>query len=200
MSPATQPAAVVPSLDSTTAAAVLPVALNSAAAPAVGLVSFDTATTESAVAEGDETPAVTWFQCACAEACLDKGASLSVKADVGRLGGGGAMRAVLTKVARMWDNGSVGRHSLLAFLKVDRDLRNSPTPSSVGMLFNKRKVKTVVQEWVKYVNVRLTFVANGNATIRISFDPRSGSWSYVGNEVVLTNAIETTMNLDRWYI
>ena len=145
MSSATQPATVVPSLDSTTAAVVVPVALNSAAAPPVGLVSFDTATTESAVVERDETPAVTWFQCACAEACLDKAASLSAKADVGRLGGGSAMRAVLTKATRMWDNGSVRRHSclsILEFLKVDRDLykkRNSPTPSLVGTPFNKKK-------------------------------------------------------------
>lgn len=152
MSSATQPAAVVPPLESTTAAVAVPVALNSAAAPPASLVSFDTASTESAVAEGDETSAVTWFHCACAEACLIKAASLSTKADVGRLGGGGVMRAVLTKATRMWDNGS-------------------------------------------YVNINLTFVANGNAAIRISFDPRSGSWSYVGNEVSLISANEATMNL-----
>jgi hypothetical protein len=43
----------------------------------------------------------------------------------------------------MWDNGSVCRHSCLSiFEKVDRDLflkRDSPTTSSVGTLFNKRK-------------------------------------------------------------
>ena len=48
---------------------------------------------------------------------------------------------------------------------------------------------------MEYVNVRLTFVAKGNAAIRISFYPRSGSWPYVGNEVDLINANETTMNM-----
>ena len=48
---------------------------------------------------------------------------------------------------------------------------------------------------MKYANVKLTFVANSNAAIHISFDPRSGSWSYIGNEVSLINANEATMNL-----
>ena len=43
-------------------------------------------------------------------------------------------------------------------------------------------VKIVVQEWVEQVNVKLTLVA----TLRIA---------YVGNEVDLINANETTMNL-----
>ena len=64
-----------------------------------------------------------------------------------------------------------------------------------GNAIQQEKVKTVVQEWVKYVNVKFTFVANGIAAIRISFDARSGSWSYVGNEVSLINANEATMNL-----
>ena len=51
-----------------------------------------------------------------------------------------------------------------------------------GNAIQQEKVKTVVQEWVKYVNVRLTFVANGSAAIRINFDPRSGSWYYVGKK------------------
>lgn len=54
----------------------------------------------------------------------------------------------------------------------------------------QEKVKTLVQEWVKCVDVKLTIVADGNATIRISFDisfdPRSGSWSYVGKRTRCT--------------
>ena len=64
-----------------------------------------------------------------------------------------------------------------------------------GNAIQQEKVKTVVQEWVKYVNVKFTFVANGIAAIHISFDARSGSWSYVGNEVSLINANKATMNL-----
>ena len=79
-------------------AVFLPVALITAAS--VDLVSFHTATFKSAVAECDETQAATSLQSACAEVYLDK-ASLFVKADVGRLGGGGAMRAVLTKATPM---------------------------------------------------------------------------------------------------
>jgi len=41
----------------------------------------------------------------------------------------------------------------------------------VGNAIQQGKVKIVVQEWVRYVNVKLTFAANGNATICISFDP-----------------------------
>ena len=59
----------------------------------------------------------------------------------------------------------------------------------------QNKVKTVVQEWEKYANVKFTFVATGKATIRITFDPASGSWSYVGNEVALIKPNEATMNL-----
>ncbi|EDR04273.1 glycosyltransferase family 5 protein [Laccaria bicolor S238N-H82] len=45
-----------------------------------------------------------------------------------------------------------------------------------GNAMQQEKVKTVFQEWVKCVNVKLTFVVNSNTAIRINFDTRSGSW------------------------
>ncbi|KIJ93632.1 hypothetical protein K443DRAFT_12726 [Laccaria amethystina LaAM-08-1] len=55
-----------------------------------------------------------------------------------------------------------------------------------GNAIQQEKVKAAVQGWVKYVHVKLT--------IRINFHPRSGSWSYVGNEVGLINANKITMD------
>jgi hypothetical protein len=160
--------------------------------------SADTDITKPAVVVGDEVPAVTWYQCACAEASVDKAAASSTKADVNRLGGGAAMRAVLTKATRMWDNGSVRPHFCSTF-DADRCLSQTLTYTflapKAGNTIQQNKVKTVVQEWEKYANVKFTFVATGKATIRITFDTTSGSWSYVGNEVALIKPNEATMNL-----
>jgi hypothetical protein len=64
-----------------------------------------------------------------------------------------------------------------------------------GNTIQQNKVKTVVQEWEKYANVKFTFVATGKATIRITFNPSSCSWSYVGNIIALIEPNEATMNL-----
>jgi hypothetical protein len=61
------------------------------------------------------------------------------------------MRALLTKAARMWDNGSVRRHSCLSiFEKVDRDfLKKGLTYNFVGgNAIQQEKVKAAVQGWV----------------------------------------------------
>ena len=160
--------------------------------------SADTDITKPAVAVGDEVPAVAWYQGACAEASVDKAAASSTKADVNRLAGVAVMRAVLTKATRMWDNGSVRPH-FRSIYDADRCLLQTLTYTFVapkaGNTIQQNKVKTVVQEWEKYANIKFTFVATGEATIRITFDPTSGSWSYVGNEVALIKPNEATMNL-----
>ena len=213
--PTDKPVVVVqPSLDHTSSATVIDTA-NSASATVVDTAkspsatvidtlapttsaSADTVITKPAVVVSDEVPAVAWYQCACAEASVDKAAASSTKADVNRLGGGAAMRAVLTKATRMWDNGSVRSHFRSIF-DADHRLLQTLTYTflapKAGNTIQQNKVKTVVQEWEKYANVKFTFVATGKATIRITFDTTSGSWSYVGNEVGLIKPNEATMNL-----
>ena len=198
--------AVQPSLDHSSSAAVADTAATgppiAATVPATvaptTTVSADTDITKPAVVVGNEEPAVAWYECACAEASLDKAAASSVKADVLRLSSGAAMRAVLTKATRMWDNGSVRPH-FCSIYDADRCLLQTLTYTFVapkaGNTIQQNKVKTVVQEWEKYANVKFTLVATGKATIRITFDPASGSWSYVGNEVALIKPNEATMNL-----
>ena len=205
VAPATD-APVQPSLDHSSSAAVADTAATgpptAATVPATvaptASVSADTDITKPAVVVGNEEPAVAWYECACAEASLDKAAASSAKADVLRLSSGAAMRAVLTKATRMWDNGSVRPH-FCSIYDADRCLLQTLTYTFVapkaGNTIQQNKVKTVVQEWEKYANVKFTFVATGKATIRITFDPASGSWSYVGNEVALIKSNEATMNL-----
>ena len=58
----------------------------------------------------DDVPAVAWYQRACAEASNDKVAASDAKADVNSIRGFAAMRAVITKATRIWENESVRRH------------------------------------------------------------------------------------------
>ena len=58
----------------------------------------------------DDVPAVAWYQRACAEASHDKVAASYAKADVNSIRGIAAMRAVITKATRIWENESVRRH------------------------------------------------------------------------------------------
>ncbi|KIJ93251.1 hypothetical protein K443DRAFT_125661, partial [Laccaria amethystina LaAM-08-1] len=165
----------------TTEAVPAKVATEPATAAPTTSASADNDITKSAVVEGDEVPEVAWYQRACAEASHDKDAASDAKADVNRIGRGAVMRAVVVKATRLWDNGSTLTYTF--------------TGPKAGNATQQSKVKTVVQEWEKYANVNLTFVPTGNATIRITFDPKSGSWSYVGKEIDLIDANHPTMNL-----
>lgn len=61
----------------------------------------------------------------------------------------------------------------------------------------RKKVKAVALEWEKTVNVKLKFITNGTAEIRISFYADAGSWSAVGRDALNTAYFPThqpTMN------
>lgn len=59
-----------------------------------------------------------------------------------------------------------------------------------------QKVRDVIGEWSKYGNIRFDQVSPGeNPQIRIRFDTKDGSWSYVGKEVEDIPKAEATMNL-----
>ncbi len=48
----------------------------------------------------------------------------------------------------------------------------------------QKKVRTVAKEWEKHANVKLKFVANGPAEVRVSFYADDGSWSAVGRDAL----------------
>ncbi len=59
------------------------------------------------------------------------------------------------------------------------------------------KVRTLAKAWEQHANVRLSFVAQGAAEIRISFYADSGSWSAVGRDALNTTYFpshQPTMN------
>jgi len=60
------------------------------------------------------------------------------------------------------------------------------------------KVKNTVQEWSKYANIKFQNVAYDStkpADLRITFDPSSGSWCYVAEELKNVPANQPTTNL-----
>lgn len=69
---------------------------------------------------------------------------------------------------RLWPNGSTLR---VAFLEGD--------PAVI------KRVQPIVEEWSEYANITFKFVNDPNAEIRVAFDPRTGSWSYLGVESTL---------------
>ncbi|RXW12187.1 hypothetical protein EST38_g13665 [Candolleomyces aberdarensis] len=93
------------------------------------------------------------------------------------------MRAVLTRASWMWDNGQV---LTCAFVK--------PAGSAV----QQAKVISVAKEWERYANIKLDFESAAkkplDAIIRISFDPRLGSWSTVGKDALHPQDGRATMN------
>jgi hypothetical protein len=58
-------------------------------------------------------------------------------------------------------------------------------------------VDKVIQTWTWYANIAFKRVADDSseATLRITFDPSRGSWSYIGNEAALCVGPDPTMNL-----
>lgn len=48
--------------------------------------------------------------------------------------------------------------------------------------------------WSDHASIRFRFVAKGTAQIRVAFDKRSGSWSYLGTDARLVRASKATMN------
>lgn len=69
---------------------------------------------------------------------------------------------------RFWPNGSTLR---VAFLEGD--------PAVI------KRVQPIIEEWSQYANIQFQFVNDPKAEIRVSFDRRTGSWSYVGVDCLL---------------
>lgn len=44
----------------------------------------------------------------------------------------------------------------------------------------QQRIEPIVHEWSQYANITFQFVKGPSADIRISFDPKGGSWSYLG--------------------
>ncbi len=60
----------------------------------------------------------------------------------------------------------------------------------------QRHVEEIVAEWSQHANIQFVFGAGPEAEIRISFNPNSGSWSYMGTDCSLSQlAGRPTMNL-----
>ena len=64
-----------------------------------------------------------------------------------------------------------------------------------GTPLQQRKVKQVIEEWEKqYTNIHFDHV-DQDATIRISFDSSSGSWTLTGCDIMKSTPSGQTMNL-----
>ncbi|KAF9044984.1 hypothetical protein BJ165DRAFT_1404250 [Panaeolus papilionaceus] len=83
----------------------------------------------------------------------------------------GPLKAVLVNTERLWDNGQ-----------------------PVGTRIQQEKVKRIVKEWKQYLNLDFKFVTGRNATIRISFDAQTGSWSFLGRDNESIHRNRPTMN------
>jgi len=65
-----------------------------------------------------------------------------------------------------------------------------------GTSNQRAKVTNVIEEWTKYANVRFAQLDSPkSANIRITFNPTSGSWSYVAKEINKVAQSLPTMNL-----
>jgi hypothetical protein len=58
----------------------------------------------------------------------------------------------------------------------------------------QRRVEAVAKEWMQYANVRLSFLDEGDADIRIAFQQGNGSWSYLGTDCRTIAKDQPTMN------
>jgi hypothetical protein len=58
----------------------------------------------------------------------------------------------------------------------------------------QERVKKAALEWMRFANVTLNFVDQGDAEIRIAFQPGKGSWSYLGTQCQGIPKDEPTMN------
>lgn len=94
-----------------------------------------------------------------------------------------ASKAVLVTLEDIWENGKVLTYAFM-------------NGNFGGTTIQRNKVSTIIKEWEKYANVSFRLVNNPNqALIRIAFNPRDGSWSYVGKYIEQIPRRDPTMNL-----
>lgn len=80
--------------------------------------------------------------------------------------------------AKQWTNGSTLRIKFVG-----------------GTEAQKALVKQFAPEWTQYANLKFVFGDDASAEIRISFDPNSGAWSYIGIDCSQIPRESATMNL-----
>ncbi len=68
-------------------------------------------------------------------------------------------------VRKLWPNGSTLK---VCFLGGDPAIH--------------KRIEPIAHEWSQYANLKFQFIKDADAEIRISFDPKTGSWSYMGVE------------------
>ncbi|KAH8077868.1 hypothetical protein BXZ70DRAFT_690995 [Cristinia sonorae] len=85
--------------------------------------------------------------------------------------------AVMTKSSLLWDNGTELTYSFID-----------------GSDVQHAKVEKTIVEWTWYTNITFKKV-DANGQIRITFNPKLGSWSYVGKQIEDVAADKATMNL-----
>jgi hypothetical protein len=61
----------------------------------------------------------------------------------------------------------------------------------------RRRILRFAQIWTAYANISFEESADKDAEVRVSFDARSGSWSYLGTDCLAINESKATMNFDR---
>ena len=82
------------------------------------------------------------------------------------------------------------------------DFNNKWTPGTVltvgfigGTEWQHEKVEQFAPIWSQYANVKFNFVNTSNAEVRVSFDPKKGSYSFIGLDAKNRQPSEETMNL-----
>ncbi|KAJ4114755.1 hypothetical protein NW768_011309 [Fusarium equiseti] len=65
-----------------------------------------------------------------------------------------------------------------------------------GNKLQHEKVAQAIEEWTWYANVKFMEVSSAKeSNVRITFDPKDGSWSYIGRQCDSISTTEATMNL-----
>jgi serralysin len=57
----------------------------------------------------------------------------------------------------------------------------------------QKKVQQMATDWENYANIKFNFISDGDANIRVNFEP-DGSWSYIGTDALGIPQNEPTMN------
>lgn len=92
-------------------------------------------------------------------------------------GPGRIARAIAIK-KNQWPNGSTVKISFKGGTSTQQDM-----------------VRQIAPEWCEYANLKFEFTASPAATIRVSFDPNDGAWSYIGLDNLQIPVDAATLNL-----
>ncbi|EPQ29004.1 uncharacterized protein PFL1_03294 [Pseudozyma flocculosa PF-1] len=98
-------------------------------------------------------------------------------------------------------DGKPKTHAVNAVI-ANREKLWSSNPQDIRFFFmegtpqQQDKVRTVIDEWTWYANVRFVEVGSpADSQVRIRFDPSDGSYSYVGTDCEMIDGDKHTMNL-----